>query len=126
MQIGFVLPDQHEALVDLMHEMCVFYGEEAAVDRDDVRSNLVDNLLAPESPVRLSPRGAPGTSVSRRGAAFPAGVSQDRRSRDGRPTPDIPSVGSPQRRGGGRRNLDRMSGQAENEFWEASPKGPGQ
>ena len=53
MHIAFVVPDQHEALVDLMHEMCVFYSEEAPVSRDDVRSNLHDNLLAAGSPVRL-------------------------------------------------------------------------
>ncbi len=53
MHIAFVVPDQHEALVDLMLEMCVFYSEEAPVSRDDVRSNLMDNLLAPESAVRL-------------------------------------------------------------------------
>ena len=53
MHIAFVVPDQHEALVDLMHEMCVFYSEETPVSRDDVRSNLHDNLLAPDSPVRL-------------------------------------------------------------------------
>jgi GNAT superfamily N-acetyltransferase len=53
MRIAFVVPDQHEALVDLMHEMCVSYSEEAPVSRDDVRSNLMDNLLAPDSAVRL-------------------------------------------------------------------------
>ena len=53
MHIAFVVPDQHEALVDLMHEMCVFYSEEAPASRDDVRSNLLDNLLAPDSPVRI-------------------------------------------------------------------------
>ena len=53
MHIAFVVPDQHEALVDLMHEMCVFYSEETPVSRDEVRSNLHDNLLAPDSPVRL-------------------------------------------------------------------------
>jgi GNAT superfamily N-acetyltransferase len=54
MQIAFVVSDQLEALVDLMHEMCLFYSEEAPVARDDVRSNLVDNLLAPDSPLRLA------------------------------------------------------------------------
>ena len=54
MHIAFVVPDQHEALVDLMHEMCVFYSEEAPVSRDDVRSNLVDNLLGPESALRIA------------------------------------------------------------------------
>ena len=53
MQIAFVVPDQHEALVDLMHEMCAFYSEGAPVAREDVRSNLVDNLLAPGSPLHL-------------------------------------------------------------------------
>ena len=53
MHIAFVVHDQLEALVDLMHEMCVFYSEEAPVAREDVRSNLVDNLLAPDSPVRI-------------------------------------------------------------------------
>ena len=53
MHIAFVVPDQHEALVDLMHEMCVFYSEEAPASRDDVRSNLLDNLLAPDSALRL-------------------------------------------------------------------------
>ena len=53
MPIAFVAAHQHEALIDLMHEMCVFYSEEEPVSRDDVRSNLVDNVLAPDSPVRL-------------------------------------------------------------------------
>ena len=53
MHIAFVDASQHEALVDLMHEMSVFYSEETPVSRDDVRSNLVDNLLAPDSAVRL-------------------------------------------------------------------------
>jgi len=53
MQIAFADANQHESLVDLMHEMSVFYGEEAPVSRDDVRSNLVDNLLGPHATVRL-------------------------------------------------------------------------
>jgi GNAT superfamily N-acetyltransferase len=53
MQIAFVDESQHEALVDLMHEMCLFYSEEAPVSRDDVRANLVGNLLGPHSAVRL-------------------------------------------------------------------------
>jgi GNAT superfamily N-acetyltransferase len=53
MHIAFVDESQHESLIDLMHEMCVFYSDEAPVSRDDVRSNLHDNLLAPGSPVRL-------------------------------------------------------------------------
>jgi GNAT superfamily N-acetyltransferase len=53
MQIAFVDARQHDALVDLMHEMCVFYSEETPVSPADVRSNLLDNLLAPDSAVRL-------------------------------------------------------------------------
>ena len=53
MHIDWVAEHQHDALVDLMHEMSVFYSEETPVSRDDVRSNLLDNLLAPDSAVRL-------------------------------------------------------------------------
>ena len=53
MHIAFVDESQHESLIDLMHEMCIFYSDEAPVSRDDVRSNLHDNLLAPGSAVRL-------------------------------------------------------------------------
>ena len=53
MPIAFVVEDQHDALIDLMHEMCIFYSEETPVSHADVRSNLLDNLLAPDSAVRL-------------------------------------------------------------------------
>jgi GNAT superfamily N-acetyltransferase len=53
MHIAFVDESQHDTLIDLMHEMCGFYSEEEPVSRDDVRSNLLDNLLSPESAVRL-------------------------------------------------------------------------
>ncbi len=53
MHIAFVDESQHESLIDLMHEMCVFYSDEAPVSRDDIRSNLVDNLLGERSAVRL-------------------------------------------------------------------------
>jgi GNAT superfamily N-acetyltransferase len=53
MPIDLVAEHQHEALVDLLHEMCVFYSDEEPATRDDVRSNLHDNLLAPGSPLRL-------------------------------------------------------------------------
>ena len=53
MHIDFVAANQHEALIDLMHEMCVFYSDEEPIAVEDVRSNLVDNLLAPHSPARL-------------------------------------------------------------------------
>jgi GNAT superfamily N-acetyltransferase len=44
---------QHDTLVALLHEMCTFYSEAAPVSLADVRSNLRDNLLAADSPVRL-------------------------------------------------------------------------
>jgi ribosomal protein S18 acetylase RimI-like enzyme len=53
MHIDFVAANQHDALIALMHEMCLFYSDAEPVSVDDVRSNLVDNLLAPGSPVRL-------------------------------------------------------------------------
>jgi len=53
MHIALVEASQHEALVDLLHEMSLFYSEETPVSRDDVRSNLFDNLLAPQSAARL-------------------------------------------------------------------------
>ena len=53
MHIDFVAANQHDALISLMHEMCVFYSDAEPVSIADVRANLVDNLLAPASPVRL-------------------------------------------------------------------------
>jgi GNAT superfamily N-acetyltransferase len=64
MHIDLIEESQHEALVDLMHEMCVFYSEEDPVSRDDIRSNLLDNLLSPDSAVRLVvASGADGRAV---------------------------------------------------------------
>ena len=53
MHIEFLADGHHESVIDLMHEMCVFYSEETPVSRDDVRSNLLDNLLGPDSALRL-------------------------------------------------------------------------
>ena len=53
MHIALVDPSQHETLIALLHEMCTSYSEEAPVSLADVRSNLLDNLLAADSPVRL-------------------------------------------------------------------------
>jgi len=53
MHIDFVAANQYDGLVSLMHEMCIFYSDAEPVSIDDVRSNLLDNLLAPTSPVRL-------------------------------------------------------------------------
>ena len=54
MHIDFVAERQHEALIDLMHELCSASSAGAPVARDDVRSNLLENLVAPQSPVRLA------------------------------------------------------------------------
>jgi GNAT superfamily N-acetyltransferase len=54
MHIDLVHESQHDTLVDLMHEMCVFYSDDAPASREDVRSNLIDNLLAPGSALRLA------------------------------------------------------------------------
>ena len=53
MHIALVDASQHETLIVLLHEMCTFYSEEEPVSLADVRSNLLDNLLAADSPVRL-------------------------------------------------------------------------
>jgi GNAT superfamily N-acetyltransferase len=53
MRIALVDACQHETLVALLHEMCTSYSEEEPVSLADVRSNLLDNLLAAGSPVRL-------------------------------------------------------------------------
>lgn len=54
MHIDLVHDGQHGTLVDLMHEMCVFYSDEAPASRDDARANLLENLLAPASPLRIA------------------------------------------------------------------------
>ncbi|MBC7663375.1 MAG: GNAT family N-acetyltransferase [Caulobacter sp.] len=54
MQIDLVRDGPQDSLVDLMHEMCVFYSDDAPASREDVRSNLLDNLLAPGSALRLA------------------------------------------------------------------------
>ncbi len=53
MHIDFVTANQHESLIDLMHEMCIASSLEQPASLEDVRSNLHDNLLAPASPLRL-------------------------------------------------------------------------
>ncbi len=53
MHIALVDACQHQTLAALLHEMCTSYSEEEPVSLADVRSNLLDNLLAAGSPVRL-------------------------------------------------------------------------
>jgi len=54
MHIALVEASQHEALVDLLHEMSRFYSPETPVARDDIRSHLLDNLLGAGSSVRVA------------------------------------------------------------------------
>ena len=53
MRIDLVSSHQHESLVDLLCELYRYYHEDAEVARADVRGHLLQNLLAPDSPLRL-------------------------------------------------------------------------
>lgn len=51
--VDLVSPPQHESLVDLLCELHAYYNEGAAIARDMVRSYLQEDLLAPDSGLRL-------------------------------------------------------------------------
>lgn len=53
MQVDFVSPPQYESLVELLCELHTYYNEGSSVPPEMVRSHLVDNLLGPDSPLRL-------------------------------------------------------------------------
>jgi len=53
MRVAFVSADQHESLVDLLCELYRYYHDDAEVARAAVRDHLLQNLLAPDSPLRL-------------------------------------------------------------------------
>jgi GNAT superfamily N-acetyltransferase len=53
MQVDLVWPPQHESLVELLCELHTYYNEGSFVPREMVHSHLVDNLLGPDSPLRL-------------------------------------------------------------------------
>jgi GNAT superfamily N-acetyltransferase len=53
MHIALVSADQHESLTDLLCELYSYYNGGATVPRPSVREHLLDNLLAPDSPLRL-------------------------------------------------------------------------
>jgi GNAT superfamily N-acetyltransferase len=53
MQVALVSPPQHESLVDLLCELHTYYNEGSCVPREMVRSHLMENLLGPDSPLRL-------------------------------------------------------------------------
>jgi GNAT superfamily N-acetyltransferase len=52
-RVELVSKPQHESLVDLLCELHTYYNEGSSVSREVVRSYLVENLLAADSPLRL-------------------------------------------------------------------------
>ncbi len=53
MQVDLVSPPQHESLVTLLCELHAYYNAGATCSREVVQSHLVENLLGPDSPLRL-------------------------------------------------------------------------
>ena len=53
MQIRFFSTDDAESTADLLHDMSVHYNGSNASSRDVVRTNLIENILGPNSGVRL-------------------------------------------------------------------------
>ena len=53
MHIDFFSPSQTESVADLLHDMSVHYNGANASSREAVRRNLLDNMLGPDSGVRL-------------------------------------------------------------------------
>ena len=53
MKIDFFTDDQTEAVVDAFHALCRHYHGDAAQPREVVRRNLLDNVLAADSGVRI-------------------------------------------------------------------------
>lgn len=65
LRIGFVEPRQHEALIELLHEMNAHYnGGTPAVARAVVARHLRENLLGPTSALRLVVASANGCDVA--------------------------------------------------------------
>ena len=52
-RVELVSQPQYESLVDLLCELHAYYNEGSSVPRELVRSYLVENLLAADSPLRL-------------------------------------------------------------------------
>jgi ribosomal protein S18 acetylase RimI-like enzyme len=53
MRIAFFTQDQVETVVDLLHEMSGHYNDGLASDRSKIQQNLIENILGPQSGVRL-------------------------------------------------------------------------
>lgn len=64
-RIGFVEASQHEALIDLLHEMNAHYNDGTpAVPRDVVARHLRENLLGPHSALRLIAVSTEGSALA--------------------------------------------------------------
>lgn len=53
MRVDLVSQPHYESLVELLCELHAYYNEGSSVPPEMVRSHLIDNLLGPESPLRL-------------------------------------------------------------------------
>lgn len=53
MQVNLVSQPQHESLIALLCELHAYYNDGASVAPDTVRAHLINNLLGPDSPLRL-------------------------------------------------------------------------
>ncbi|MDR7307456.1 GNAT family N-acetyltransferase [Rhodoferax saidenbachensis] len=53
MQVNLVSQPQHESLIALLCELHAYYNDGASVSLEIVRAHLLNNLLGPDSPLRL-------------------------------------------------------------------------
>lgn len=53
MRVDLVSLPQHESLIELLRELHAYYNEGSSVPPEMVRSHLMNNLLGPDSPLRL-------------------------------------------------------------------------
>ena len=63
MRVSLLSEPQHESLLDLLRELHTYYNDGSSVDREMVRSHLLENLLGAESPLRLVVAHEANTSV---------------------------------------------------------------
>ncbi|HWB46855.1 MAG TPA: hypothetical protein VG900_15565, partial [Hyphomicrobiaceae bacterium] len=53
MRIQFYMPEHLETVADLFFDMSVHYNGANASQRDEIKRNLIENVLGPHSGVRL-------------------------------------------------------------------------
>jgi GNAT superfamily N-acetyltransferase len=53
MHVDLVAPPQHESFIALLGELHTYYNPGSTAPRELLRSHLVDNLLGPDSPLKL-------------------------------------------------------------------------